>query len=47
VDLDDPKGFGFTLIRLLSDQLEGRVEVSREGGTEFRIFVPGTYKTGS
>ncbi len=45
-DLDDPKGFGFTLIRLLSDQLEGRVEVSREGGTEFRIFFPGTHKTG-
>ena len=38
--LDDPKGFGFTLIRLLADQLDGRVEVSREGGTEYRILIP-------
>jgi PAS domain S-box-containing protein len=38
--LDEPKGFGLTLVRLLSEQLDGRVEIGREGGTEFRIFFP-------
>ena len=40
-NLDEPKGFGFTLVHLLSEQLGGRVEMKREGGTEFRILFPG------
>ena len=40
VNPDDPKGFGFTLVQMLSEQLDGRVEIRREGGTEFRVLIP-------
>jgi PAS domain S-box-containing protein len=47
VDPSDPKSFGFTLVQLLSEQLGGRIAIDRKGGSDFRIFIPGTYQPGS
>ena len=38
VDFRNPKSFGLQIVTMLVDQLEGKMEVEREGGTTFKIF---------
>jgi two-component sensor histidine kinase len=38
VDIRDPKSFGLQIVTMLVDQLEGKMEVEKEGGTTFKIF---------
>jgi PAS domain S-box-containing protein len=38
VDVRDPKSFGLQIVTMLVDQLEGKMEVEKEGGTTFKIF---------
>ena len=33
-------GFGFLLVRALAQQVRGRIELGREGGTSFRFTIP-------
>jgi PAS domain S-box-containing protein len=37
VDFEDPKSLGLRLVKLFTRQLEGEIELVRDGGTEFRI----------
>jgi PAS domain S-box-containing protein len=38
VDVRDPKSFGLQIVTMLVDQLEGKMEVEKEGGTTFKII---------
>ena len=38
VDIRDPKSFGLQIVTMLVDQLEGKMEVEKEGGTTFKIL---------
>jgi two-component sensor histidine kinase len=40
VDIDHPRGFGLRLVGMMVRQIEGRIELSRAGGTEWRIMFP-------
>jgi two-component sensor histidine kinase len=40
VDFESSTSFGFTLLRTLAAQVEGRVRVGREGGTTFALEFP-------
>ncbi len=38
IDIDDPESFGLHIVNILvKDQLDGEIEVERDGGTTFRI----------
>lgn len=40
IDLTHPSGFGLTLVRILSHQLNGQVQVTRQDGTCYRLIFP-------
>ena len=40
IDMKNPPGFGLSLVQMLTQQLEGQLEVQREKGTTFRIIFP-------
>lgn len=37
IDLEKPRSFGLSLVKLFTQQLRGAIELKRDGGTEFRI----------
>jgi two-component sensor histidine kinase len=40
IDIQKPSTFGLNLVHLLTQQLEGKIEVNREKGTSFTISFP-------
>jgi two-component sensor histidine kinase/ligand-binding sensor domain-containing protein len=42
VDFDTTESMGMQLVNIFTEQLEGTIDLVRDGGTEFRIDFPGT-----
>ncbi len=39
-EIESTGGFGFLLVRALAQQVRGRIDLEREGGTSFRLRIP-------
>ena len=40
IDLENPQSFGLSLVQIYVQQMQGRLEVGRSGGTSFRVVFP-------
>jgi two-component sensor histidine kinase len=47
IDFRNTESMGMQLVNIFTEQLEGEVELSRRGGTEFKIIFPATCEEGT